>query len=136
MATETPRGLMISKADIAMFATRHPSARLALHIIGVATAVLEQDDLFVAFQSASHGVNEVGRESAHHPLLLTQTLYVHDLNIGQLHILVALREGDVAISPLSGIMVGLETWRCCAEKSFCAKGTGEDKSCITGIVAR
>ena len=64
MAGQRVRILVQRQRHIAVFASRHPAAGVALHHRRKATAVLEEDDLLLIVERLSHGRQQLRREWA------------------------------------------------------------------------
>ena len=108
VAREGRHGLVVRQRHVAVGALWRPAALVALDDGREAAAVLEEYDLLAALEGFADGVFERRGEHAAHHLAAAQVFGVHDVDGGQLEVLVALRHGDEAVLAQFHVAVGLD----------------------------
>lgn len=125
MADENVLSLVIGEGNIAMGASRHPSALLALDEAGKATAILKENNLFSFFKSLTHCLYETRGEWAFHLTPTLGFLDVYDLYGWKLHVTMTLGKLHVGIQPFMGEMVSLKAGGGCAEECLGTEEMGK-----------
>ena len=92
--------LVECQSDVTMGTSGHPSTGFAFNEGGEAATVLEQDDLFLAFEGCSHHFDESGGKHTLHLAFALGFLRVDNFDGGQLHVTVTLGELDVTVLSL------------------------------------
>ncbi len=127
---------MIGERNVAMLAAGCPTTFVALHLGGKTAAVEKQDGLLAVLQRRLHGAEQLGRKSAGHHLAVAKVLDVDNLDDGQLHMAVSLRELHKSVAPLLGEMIALHTGRGSSHEGAGMELAGEHQGGAAGVIAR
>ena len=126
---------MVCQRYVAVGASWHPPADVALYHRGKATPVLKQDGLFATLQRLADGGKQVRREQLRHHFATPKVFHVHHFNGRQLNILVPLRQGNEPI--LAQLCVSVAFGRRCgsAQQRFCPIHLRKNNGCRACVVA-
>jgi len=134
VASHAAAAFVQGQRHVAMRASRHPAADVALHLWGIATPVLEEDDLLAAIEGCLHGFQELRRERTTHEALAAQLTHIDDVDLGQLHTSEAFRERDEPVLTHPGVVVAFEG-RGGGTQEGAGTGTrGHHDGDVTGVV--
>ena len=136
VASEGARLLVESQSHIAMRASWHPSASLALDEGREASSVLEKDDLFLPFKGCPHHLYETGREESLHQTFAFRLFGVNHLNGRELHVTITLRELHVSVAVFACPMVHFERRGGCAHQGFRLEHVCQHDGSISCVIAR
>ena len=101
--------LVIGERHIAVFTLRNPAALFAAHHGRVASTILEQNHLFVIFQSLTAIGDEFIAEQTAHFTPLAGIDGVNDFHIGHFDVAIAGEQSHKAILPLKGKVIDLDS---------------------------
>ena len=126
---------MKRKTDIALLATRGPTAQAALHDGRIAASVLEEDDLLLLLQGFPYADKQLRREYAVHHLLAPHLLYIDHFDTWQLHAGKARLQHDEPILAANGVVIGFQAWRGRTQQGLCPSLCRKDDGCVAGMIS-
>ena len=130
-------GLLVEgEGHVAVGASGHPSALLALNERRVAATILKENDLFFSVQCFLHDFDEARGEHPMHEAFSLCLFGINDFDGGQHHVSVSLGELHVTVTFFVGKVVHFERRGGGAKQRFCSAHLGEHDGGISGVIAR
>ena len=135
MATERAYVLVIGERHVAVLTSGHPATFLAGNVGRIATAVLEQNHLFLVFQCLTAVFHQFEREHALGFTLLARHFHIHHLHIGHLYALEASEQFHKAVIALFGTVIHLNGRCAGSQQRLCAVHRCQDDGGVATVVA-